>query len=102
MLIATKLASSASDDTSSAKARSRNGEAVRRSASINAADASASQTIGQLSGVSASSRVASIHHDAAFFASIPNRGFHGGVLDRLDGLVPVAVLTFAAQVVGLT
>lgn len=27
---------------------------------------------------------------------------HGGLLDRLDGLVPVAVLTFAAQVVGLT
>jgi phosphatidate cytidylyltransferase len=27
---------------------------------------------------------------------------HGGVLDRLDGLVPVAVLTFAAQVAGLT
>ena len=26
---------------------------------------------------------------------------HGGVLDRLDGLVPVAVLTFAAQVLGL-
>jgi phosphatidate cytidylyltransferase len=26
---------------------------------------------------------------------------HGGVLDRLDGLVPVAVLTFAAQVAGL-
>ena len=26
---------------------------------------------------------------------------HGGVLDRLDGLVPVAVLTFAAQVIGL-
>lgn len=27
---------------------------------------------------------------------------HGGVLDRLDGLVPVAVLTAAAQIVGLT
>jgi phosphatidate cytidylyltransferase len=27
---------------------------------------------------------------------------HGGVLDRLDGLVPVAVLAFAAQVAGLT
>lgn len=27
---------------------------------------------------------------------------HGGILDRLDGLVPVAVLAFAAQVVGLT
>jgi phosphatidate cytidylyltransferase len=27
---------------------------------------------------------------------------HGGVLDRLDGLVPVAVLTAAAQLVGLT
>jgi phosphatidate cytidylyltransferase len=27
---------------------------------------------------------------------------HGGLLDRLDGLVPVAVLTFAAQVAGLT
>jgi phosphatidate cytidylyltransferase len=27
---------------------------------------------------------------------------HGGLLDRLDGLVPVAVLTFAAQVGGLT
>lgn len=27
---------------------------------------------------------------------------HGGVLDRLDGLVPVAVLTFAAQAAGLT
>jgi phosphatidate cytidylyltransferase len=26
---------------------------------------------------------------------------HGGVLDRLDGLVPVAVLTFAAQAAGL-
>ena len=26
---------------------------------------------------------------------------HGGVLDRLDGLVPVAVLTFAAQAMGL-
>jgi phosphatidate cytidylyltransferase len=26
---------------------------------------------------------------------------HGGVLDRLDGLVPVAVLTFAAQMAGL-
>lgn len=26
---------------------------------------------------------------------------HGGILDRLDGLVPVAVLTFAAQVAGL-
>ena len=26
---------------------------------------------------------------------------HGGVLDRLDGLVPVAVLTAAAQVIGL-
>ena len=26
---------------------------------------------------------------------------HGGVLDRLDGLVPVAVLTFVAQVIGL-
>jgi len=26
---------------------------------------------------------------------------HGGVLDRLDGLVPVAVLTFAAQAIGL-
>jgi phosphatidate cytidylyltransferase len=26
---------------------------------------------------------------------------HGGLLDRLDGLVPVAVLTFAAQAVGL-
>ena len=26
---------------------------------------------------------------------------HGGLLDRLDGLVPVAVLTFAAQVAGL-
>jgi phosphatidate cytidylyltransferase len=27
---------------------------------------------------------------------------HGGMLDRLDGLVPVAVLTAAAQLVGLT
>lgn len=27
---------------------------------------------------------------------------HGGVLDRLDGLVPVAVLTATAQLVGLT
>ena len=27
---------------------------------------------------------------------------HGGVLDRLDGLVPVAVLTAVAQLVGLT
>ena len=27
---------------------------------------------------------------------------HGGALDRLDGLVPVAVLTAAAQMVGLT
>ena len=27
---------------------------------------------------------------------------HGGVLDRLDGLVPVAILTAAAQVTGLT
>ena len=27
---------------------------------------------------------------------------HGGLLDRLDGLVPVAVLTFGAQVAGLT
>jgi phosphatidate cytidylyltransferase len=27
---------------------------------------------------------------------------HGGVLDRLDGLVPVAVLTGAAQLLGLT
>ena len=27
---------------------------------------------------------------------------HGGLLDRLDGLVPVAVLTAAAQLVGLT
>jgi phosphatidate cytidylyltransferase len=27
---------------------------------------------------------------------------HGGVLDRLDGLVPVAVLTAAAQLVGLS
>ena len=27
---------------------------------------------------------------------------HGGVLDRLDGLVPVAVLTAGAQLVGLT
>ncbi len=27
---------------------------------------------------------------------------HGGLLDRLDGLVPVAVLTFAAQVAGLS
>jgi phosphatidate cytidylyltransferase len=27
---------------------------------------------------------------------------HGGVLDRLDGLVPVAVVTAAAQLVGLT
>jgi len=26
---------------------------------------------------------------------------HGGVLDRLDGLVPVAVLTALAQLVGL-
>jgi phosphatidate cytidylyltransferase len=26
---------------------------------------------------------------------------HGGLLDRLDGLVPVAVLTFAAQLAGL-
>jgi phosphatidate cytidylyltransferase len=26
---------------------------------------------------------------------------HGGILDRLDGLVPVAVLTFVAQVSGL-
>jgi len=26
---------------------------------------------------------------------------HGGLLDRLDGLLPVAVLTFAAQAVGL-
>lgn len=27
---------------------------------------------------------------------------HGGLLDRLDGLVPVAVLAFAAQMAGLT
>jgi phosphatidate cytidylyltransferase len=27
---------------------------------------------------------------------------HGGVLDRLDGLVPVAVLTALAQLLGLT
>jgi phosphatidate cytidylyltransferase len=27
---------------------------------------------------------------------------HGGVLDRLDGLVPVAVLTAAAQLIGIT
>lgn len=27
---------------------------------------------------------------------------HGGILDRLDGLVPVAVLTFAAQAAGLS
>ena len=27
---------------------------------------------------------------------------HGGVFDRLDGLVPVAVLTAVAQVAGLT
>ncbi|HEX5257562.1 MAG TPA: phosphatidate cytidylyltransferase [Sphingomicrobium sp.] len=27
---------------------------------------------------------------------------HGGILDRLDGLVPVAVLTAAAQLMGLT
>lgn len=27
---------------------------------------------------------------------------HGGILDRLDGLVPVAVLTFAAQAVGFS
>lgn len=27
---------------------------------------------------------------------------HGGLLDRLDGLVPVAVLTFAAQLAGLS
>jgi phosphatidate cytidylyltransferase len=27
---------------------------------------------------------------------------HGGVLDRLDGLVPVAVLTAAAQLMGVT
>ena len=27
---------------------------------------------------------------------------HGGMLDRLDGLVPVAVLTAAAQLMGLT
>jgi phosphatidate cytidylyltransferase len=27
---------------------------------------------------------------------------HGGLLDRLDGLVPVAVLTAAAQLLGLT
>ncbi|MES2137915.1 MAG: phosphatidate cytidylyltransferase [Pseudomonadota bacterium] len=27
---------------------------------------------------------------------------HGGVLDRLDGLIPVAVLTAAAQLLGLT
>ena len=27
---------------------------------------------------------------------------HGGILDRLDGLVPVAVITAAAQMVGLT
>ena len=27
---------------------------------------------------------------------------HGGVLDRLDGLVPVAVITAAAQIAGLT
>ena len=27
---------------------------------------------------------------------------HGGILDRLDGLVPVAVLTAAAQLIGLT
>jgi phosphatidate cytidylyltransferase len=27
---------------------------------------------------------------------------HGGVLDRLDGLVPVAVLTATAQLLGLT
>jgi phosphatidate cytidylyltransferase len=27
---------------------------------------------------------------------------HGGLLDRLDGLVPVAILTFAAQAAGLT
>ena len=27
---------------------------------------------------------------------------HGGLLDRLDGLVPVAVLTAATQLLGLT
>jgi phosphatidate cytidylyltransferase len=27
---------------------------------------------------------------------------HGGALDRLDGLVPVAVLSAAAQLMGLT
>jgi len=27
---------------------------------------------------------------------------HGGILDRLDGLVPVAVITAAAQMAGLT
>ena len=27
---------------------------------------------------------------------------HGGILDRLDGLVPVAVLTAVAQLMGLT
>ncbi len=27
---------------------------------------------------------------------------HGGILDRLDGLVPVAVLTAIAQLIGLT
>ena len=27
---------------------------------------------------------------------------HGGVFDRLDGLVPVAVLTAIAQIAGLT
>ena len=26
---------------------------------------------------------------------------HGGILDRLDGLVPVALLTFLAQAAGL-
>jgi phosphatidate cytidylyltransferase len=26
---------------------------------------------------------------------------HGGILDRLDGLVPVAILTFLAQAAGL-